>query len=90
MLVDDHSYYWSEWIKIISFLDHIQVLKLLFFISVVLIYPLIWLRNRYVNAESTSWVKVMLITENIGTFIARIIFILFIIMTLYFIIRAIS
>jgi hypothetical protein len=72
----DSNEHWYNWLHIVALLDHLLILKIVFFGFVALLYPFIWIRNRYVNAESTKWTNVALITEKIGTLVGRTLFIL--------------
>jgi hypothetical protein len=54
-----------EWFHIVSIVTNLNFYKLLLIIIVAIVYPWVYLRNRFVNAESTKWINVMLLTEKI-------------------------
>jgi Zn-dependent protease with chaperone function len=74
----DSNYHWYDWIHMFAFLDNFFFIEVVLFILIGLIYPFVWTRNKFVNAESTTWEKTSEIIEKLGTIMGKIVFILLI------------
>jgi hypothetical protein len=69
---------WSVWLHLLALLDHLFILKGLFFVITALVYIILWIIKALLGESSENWSNAEKITEKIGTYIGRVIFFLMI------------